>query len=179
MSERFDECPEEIRRAETLDRGHGRIERRSIEVLPISPSESGWPHTHVACRITRIREIVRKNIVIHESKEKVFYAGSMNAFSRSPEEFLKLSRGHWTIENNLHYHKDRSLDEDRNPAAEHGSGRIMCFLRSVAALVLGKAKEPLNVVKLRLALKPHLLMRLLFCNDLSEWMKKYRPFALP
>jgi len=178
MNECFDKYPKEIRRAQTLDRGHGRIEKRSIEVLPISPSLSGWPHTHVACRVTRNRKTIKRNTLMNESEEIVFYVGSMTASSRSAAEFLKLPRGHWTIENGLHYHKDRSLDEDRNTASEHGSGRVMCFLRSIAALVLGRGKEPLNVIKMRLAFKPHLLMGLLSCNDLSQWMNKYRPFTL-
>jgi predicted transposase YbfD/YdcC len=173
----FEQYEGNLPRAETRNRGHGRIEHRIVEVLPISPAESGWPYTKVACRITRNRKTVRKNIVVNESEETVFYVGSMAADSRSPAEFLNLSRGHWIIENGLHYHKDRSLDEDRNPAAEQKSGRVMCFLRSITALILGKAKEPLNVVKMRLALNLRLLMGLLSSDELSQWLKRYQPFT--
>lgn len=174
----FEQYDGEIPRAEVQNHGHGRIERRTIEVIPISPAESGWPYTRVACRITRNRKTVRKKIVVNESTETVLYVGSMAADSRSPAEFLKLSRGHWTIENCLHYHKDRSLDEDRNPAAELKSGRVMCFFRSITALMLGKAKESINVVKMRLAFHPYLLMGLLASPKLSQWMERYQPFTV-
>lgn len=177
MNECFEQYEGNPPRAETRNRGHGRIEHRIAEVIPISPAESGWPYTRVACRITRNRKTVRKNIVVNESEETVFYVGSMAADSRSPAEFLRLSRGHWIIENGLHYHKDRSLDEDRNPAGEQKSGRVMCFFRSITALILGKAKEPLNVVKMRLALNLRLLMGLLSSNELSQWLKQYQPFT--
>ncbi len=174
----FERYNGEIRHAEVQNHGHGRIERRSIDVIPILPSENGWPYIRVACRVTRNRKTVRKKIVVKESEETVFYIGSMAADSRSPEEFLNLSRGHWTIENCLHYHKDRSLDEDRNTAAELKSGRIMCFFRSIAALMLGKAEESINVIKMRLAFRPHLLMGLLASKKLSQWLERCHPFKI-
>ncbi len=38
---------------EDLDYGHGRIETRGLEMVPISPMETQWPHTYVACRVDR------------------------------------------------------------------------------------------------------------------------------
>jgi len=58
MDKCFEQYEGELPRAETRNRGHGRIEHRIAEVIPISPDESGWPYTRVACRITRKRKTV-------------------------------------------------------------------------------------------------------------------------
>jgi len=66
---------------------------------------------------------------------------------------LKLVRGHWGIENRLHHRKDRSMDEDRCRSSAAKTGRVMCCLRSIAALVLGRANESLSVVQRRFCRK--------------------------
>jgi predicted transposase YbfD/YdcC len=167
-----------LQRAETLDHAHGRIEHRSVEMAPISPAKTGWPHTHTACRVTRERQLIRRGEIVKTSHEQVVYIGSFSADSRSPEQVLKLVRGHWGIENCLHHRKDRSMDEDRNRASASKTGRVMCCLRSIVALVLGRAKESLNVVQRRLSGKTHLLIGLLSCGSLDEWERKYKPYEL-
>ena len=41
-------------------------------------------------------------------------------------------RGHWAIENKLHYRKDRTFDEGRSQVRGKGAARIMSMMRSVA-----------------------------------------------
>jgi predicted transposase YbfD/YdcC len=165
-----------LQRAETVDHAHGRIEWRSVEMAPISPAKTGWPHTHTACRVTRERQLIRRGETVETSREQVVYIGSFSADTRSPEEVLKLVRGHWGIENRLHHRKDRSMDEDRNRASANKTGRVMCCLRSIAALILGRAKESLSVVQRRLSRKTHLLVGLFSCRSLDEWERKYKPY---
>ena len=165
-------------KAETVDHAHGRIERRSVEMAPISPAKTGWPHTHTACRVTRVRQLIRRGETVETSREQVVYIGSFSADARSPEEVLELVRGHWGIENRLHHRKDRSMDEDRNRASASKTGRVMCCLRSIAALVLGRAKESLSVVRRRLSRKTHLIIGLLSSRSLEEWERKYKPYKL-
>ena len=164
--------------AETVDRAHGRIEHRSVEMAPISPAKTGWPHTHTACRVTRERQLIRRGQTVETSHEQVLYIASFSADSRSPEEVLKLVRGHWGIENRLHHRKDRSMDEDRNRASSSKIGRVMCCLRSITALVLGRAKESLSVVQRRLSCKTHLLVGLFSCRSLDQWEHKYKPYKI-
>jgi len=168
----------EVRRAQTVDGGHGRIEIRDIEMAPTSPVETRWPHTHVVCRVTRQRETRRRGQTVGTSSEEVFYVGSFAATTYTPEQVLKLIRNHWSIENGLHHRKDRSMDEDRCRASGHGYGRIMCCIRSLAAIVLGKARETLSVVQRRFSAKPHLLLRLLHCRSVHEWQEACRPYRL-
>ena len=147
-------------------------------MVPTSPIDTNWPHTHVACRITRDRETMRRGQVVTRSHEEALYVGSFAATTFTPEKVLDLARAHWSIENCLHHRKDRSMDEDRNRASERGIGRLMCCVRSLAAQILGRAKESLSVVQRRLSGKAHLAMRLLFCNSLEDWERTCKPYKL-
>ena len=168
----------EAQRARTLDKGHGRIEIRDLEMVPTTPVETHWPHTHVVCRVTRQRQTRRREQTLATSCEQAYYVGSFAANTYTPEQVLGLIRGHWSIENGLHHRKDRSMDEDRNRASGRGCGRVMCCIRSIAAIILGRARESISVVQRRLSGKIHLLLGLLSCRSVSEWERRYRPYGL-
>jgi predicted transposase YbfD/YdcC len=168
--------PAGIRRARTVEKGHGRIEIRQLEMASASPEETGWPHTHVACRVTRDRDTVRRGEIVSHSHEQVYFVGSFAETSRTAEQVLQLIRGHWSIENCLHHRKDRSMDEDRNRAGPRGTGRVMCCMRSVAAVVLGRSRESASAVQRRLSTKIHLVLGLLLCRSLTEWERSYKPY---
>lgn len=172
----FRRRPTRVRRARTVEKGHGRIESREIEVAPTSPVETRWPHTHVACRVTRDRETVRRGQVLSHSREEVYFVGSFPEASRTPEQVLELIRGHWSIENGLHHRKDRSMDEDRNRASARGIGRVMCCMRSLTALVLGRSRESGSEVQRRFSTKIHLVLGLFSCHSPAEWERSYHPY---
>jgi len=169
--------PDRVRRARTVEKGHGRIETREIEMAPTSPVETGWPHTHVVCRVTRVRETVRRGQTLNHSSVQVYFVGSFAETSRTPAQVLELTRGHWTIENCLHHRKDRSMDEDRNRAGARGIGRVMCCIRSLTALVLGRSRESASVVQRRFSTRIHLVLGLFSCRSLAEWERSYRPYT--
>jgi len=168
-----------VERAETLDCEHGRIEARTIEVVPTPPGNTGWPNTFAACRVTRDAEHMRRGEVVKTTHEQALYVGSFATTTYSPEEILGLTRGHWAgIENGLHHPKDRSMDEDRNRASAKGIGRVMSCLRSWSALILRRTRETKDVLYQRFSRKPHLLLRLLACRTLDEWERTCRPYKL-
>ncbi len=168
----------DIQTAESFDKGHGRIEARKIEIAPTSPIDTNWPHTHTVCRVTRDRQLVRRGELISQSHETSMYVASFSSSTFPPERIAKMIRGHWTIENVLHHRKDRSMDEDRCRASECGIGRVMCCIRSITALVLGRAKESLSVIQRRFSRKTHLVIQLLSCRNLHEWEQRYKPYKL-
>ena len=112
------------------------------------------------------------------TREQVLYVGSFAPTSRTPDKILELTRGHWSIENCLHHPKDRSMNEDRNRASVRGIGQVMCCLRSISALVLGRAKESTRVLKRRFSRKTHLILGLISCGSLAEWERRYKPYEL-
>jgi predicted transposase YbfD/YdcC len=99
----------------TIDKAHGRIETRSIQVAR-PPRWLNFPHVKQVAKVTRTRELKGK-----VEQESVFLISSLAVYKASPERLLELNRGHWGIENCVHYVRDVSLDEDRryhrkNPA---------------------------------------------------------------
>ena len=106
------------------------------------------------------------------------YVASFPVDKYPPEKVLAFTRGHWGIENSLHHRKDRSMDEDRNRASASKSGRTMCYLRSVSALIFNRSKESLSVIQRRISRHTHLLIRLLSCRSLNEWERCCKPYKL-
>ena len=165
-----------IKTAESFDHGHGRIETRKLQLVKISPVDTDWPHTFVACRVDRERQLLRREQVIDHSCEQSLYVGSFRSDTYAPEDVLALIRGHWSVENCLHHRKDRSMNEDRCRASARGIGRVMSCIRSLVTLVAGRTIESLSVIRRRFSRKTHLLVNLLFTNSLDQWEQKHKPY---
>jgi hypothetical protein len=87
-----------LRRAETIEKGHGRIETRRLEVTAslaehLSPS---WAGLAQVCRLTRERIVRGKT-----ATETVYGITSPTADEAGPERMLQLSRDHWGLTNPL------------------------------------------------------------------------------
>ena len=68
-----------------------------------------WPHLQQVCRLERQRVVKGKKQV------DVSYAiSSLPATDADARRLLSLSRGHWGIENRLHWVRDVTFDEDRS-----------------------------------------------------------------
>ena len=64
---------------------------------------------------------------------------SLPATVAIPERLLKLKRGHWTIENLLHYVKDVTMGEDRSTVHKDNGPKIMAALRNTAVSLMRRA----------------------------------------
>ena len=56
--------------------------------------------------------------------------------ARDAEQLLTLVRGHWTVENRLHWVRDVTFDEDRSQVRKGNGPRVMASLRNLAISVL-------------------------------------------
>ncbi len=61
---------------------------------------------------------------------------SLPATITIPERLLKLKRGHWGIENGLHYVKDVTMAEDKSTVHTDNGPKIMAALRNTALSLL-------------------------------------------
>jgi predicted transposase YbfD/YdcC len=91
--------------------GHGRIETRSIWVTEALNEYLDFPEVAQAFLIDR--EVVKKKTG-ELSRELAYGITSRPASEASPERLLQVNRGHWTIENRIHYVIDWNFDEDRS-----------------------------------------------------------------
>jgi predicted transposase YbfD/YdcC len=130
--------------AQTTDKGHGRLEIRSIRVSSELKGYSDWPGLEQVC------EIRRRWQSQGEWHEEVRYAvTSLPATAAIPARLLKLKRGHWTIENRLHYVKDVTLGEDRSTVHADNGPKIMATLRNTALSLLRRAGFSTIAARLR------------------------------
>jgi len=97
-----------------FETAHGRIEQRSIDVLPAQAAGIGqdWPSARQICRVTRYRQ-GKKNGQWKKAEQEIVYliARFPDGVEATPEELLAANRGHWGIEI-MHRNKDVILGED-------------------------------------------------------------------
>lgn len=120
--------------AQTTDKGHGRLEIRTIRVSSELKGYSDWPG------LEQVFEIRRQWKYKGEWREAVLYGiTSLPATIAIPERLLKIKRGHWTIENPLHYVKDVTMGEDRSTVHKDNGPKVMAALRNTAVSLLRHA----------------------------------------
>jgi hypothetical protein len=104
-----------LRRWESApEKAHGRIEQRTIEVLPAEAAgiEQGWPGVKQICRVCRSRQKKKGGVWQPPAIEIAYLITSLPAETALPKDILGLNRNHWGIENHLHRNKDVTLGED-------------------------------------------------------------------
>ena len=119
------------REARTIDKGHGRLEVRQLTASTDLTGFSDWPHLAQAIRIER------RWWEHGAGKQEIHYAiTSLPPRAADAARLLDLNRGHWSIENRLHYVKDVTFGEDRS-LVHHGYGpTILAMLRDSALSLL-------------------------------------------
>jgi predicted transposase YbfD/YdcC len=116
-----------------MDKGHGRIERRKYYVLNSNACVNAqlWPHVKSIGLVVRERQIIHRNKddeIINEdpSVEQETYIMSKEM---TAEEFGCYARGHWGIENSLHWVLDDFFREDRCTARKSHAAENLGLLR--------------------------------------------------
>ena len=127
----------------TRDKGHGRIEIRKIQTTSVLNNYITLPHVEQVCRIERITynldgELLRNEIA--------YGITSMSSEKADAARLLKFNRGHWCIENRLHWVRDVTFDEDRSQIRKGSGPRVMATLRNLV-ISLFRIHEIKNVAQ--------------------------------
>ena len=117
------------------DQGHSRIERRTYYVWndPTCINTEEWPE------VAGIGMVVRERLVIHRDEdgeileERPTVERETYILSRhmSAEEFGCYARGHWSVENSLHWVLDDALREDRCTARKGHATENLGLMRKI------------------------------------------------
>jgi hypothetical protein len=90
--------------------------------------------------LEQVFEIRRSFQYKGEWREDVRYGiTSLPAAIAAPLRLLQVKRGHWTVENRLHYVKDETMGEDRSTIHKDNGPKIMAALRNTAVSLLRHA----------------------------------------
>ena len=137
---------------------HGdRHERRTLFASTALNDYVRWPHVGQVCAIKRERTRKGKTTV-----EWACAITSLPPEHASPQRLLELWRGHWSIENKLHWVRDVTFDEDRSQVRTGSGPQVMAALRNTAIGVLRRAGHTNLAAALRTyASRPHAALTLL------------------
>ena len=142
--------------AASVEDGHGRHEERYVTVIADPeglPAE--WKDVAAVVVVGREREVKGKNASTHH-----FYLTSLRAGAEALAGYV---RGHWGVENGLHWCLDVSFREDANRTRDRNAGANLGMVRRVAASLLkqDKGKGSIKAKMLTAALDTKYLERVL------------------
>lgn len=122
---------EQLDQAQTLDKQHGRVERRILQASTRLAAHLDWPGVAQVCRIDR--HTLRDDKQVHET---AYAITSVPRPLADAAQLLEWKRGHWGIENRLHYVRDVSFGEDHSQIRKGSAPQCLAALRNAAITFL-------------------------------------------
>jgi predicted transposase YbfD/YdcC len=113
--------------ASGLDKGHGRITRRTIQVLP-APPNLPFPHVN---QVWLIERYVTDTTGAHLSAVAQLGVASHTPEQATPADIAAYTQSHWAIES-LHWIRDTCYREDHSRVRTRSGPRVLASLRNLA-----------------------------------------------
>ena len=114
--------------ASSVSTGHGRRARRTIKAV-LAPA---WIEFDGAAQVAQLRRTVTKK---GKKTVEVVYLITSDR-DADPATLAAWVRGHWEIENRLHWVRDVTYQEDKSLVRTGNAPRVMASLRSLAISLL-------------------------------------------
>ena len=125
--------------AHKVNKGHGRIETRSITTSEMLNTYSAWPGLAQVYRLERQFQWLRNGDCYHTSCEVEFGITSLTRQEASPLRLLNIRKAHWGIETGLHYRRDVTLKEDATRMTVGNTGQVMASLNNLVLALIRQA----------------------------------------
>jgi predicted transposase YbfD/YdcC len=149
----------DLRRLKTVERGHGRDETREYYIAPAPEAlRTTWKDARSIGMVCRSRTRV---VTGDETDEVVYYLSSLPP---KVKQFAHAVRGHWGIENRLHWCLDVIFAEDKSRVRKDHSPLNLSMIRRLALAILRKdtsLKNSLRGKRLRAGWDEQVLRQLL------------------
>jgi predicted transposase YbfD/YdcC len=130
--------PKDFETAHTVNKGHGRIEQRTLTVSSQLKDFLDWPYLEQVFKLERKFTCLKTGKI---QKQVVYGFTSLSREETHPHKLLALIRSYWGIENGLHYRRDVTLHEDRTRMTKRNAARVMvCLNNLVLGILIGKLK---------------------------------------
>src|SRR6266508_2915865 len=124
-----------------------------------TPGESVWPHARAFLRVDYVK--VQNGKVLQQDDR--MYVCSRDPKSLSSQQWLKLVRAHWGVENNNHHTLDTAFAEDERPwiVADANGMLAVLLLRRIAYTLLALFRASLRTEE----------NRAMPWRDLMDWLR--------
>ena len=149
-----------VSRFETEETGHGRRETRTYYVCPV-PKD--LPNRHRWKKLTAIGLAV--NLTLRDGKETSEVRHYILSKKLTGKKFAAAARGHWSIENRLHWQLDVTFGEDQcRVRKDHADANLSLLRRTTLSLLTNNHTRKIGVKNKRLAAAwdEHYLAQVLF-----------------
>lgn len=121
----------------TLEKDHGRIEERRCwvtEDIEWLEQKEEWKNLKSVIMVEAVREVLGKE----KTSERRYFISSLGA---NAEQALRAVRGHWAVENELHWCLDIGFREDECQIREARSAENFAALRHIGLNLLKQEKS--------------------------------------
>jgi len=145
---------------QTVEKNRGRIETRCLTTCSLLTESSDWPYLQQVFKLERRRVL---GVTGEIQTEIVYGVTSLTAQAANPQRLLELNRGHWGIENGLHYRRDVTLREDAGRTKFKRFGQVIASLNNlIIGLTIGRGWTNLAQARRYYEAHPDLALKLLF-----------------
>jgi predicted transposase YbfD/YdcC len=148
-----------IHTAQTVNKGHGRREKRTLWVSTELNDYLDWPGV---AQVFRIERVIWYEKHRGYTRQVVYGLTSLSPERASPKQLLALVRQYWKIETGLHYRRDVTLKEDATRLTLGNAGHTMAILNNaIIGLCLQNGYQNLAQARRLFNAKPELAFDLL------------------
>lgn len=117
------------------NKGHGRIEQRTLTASSLLNDYLDWPHVQQVFRLERRFTFLRKGQVVRVEQQVHYGLTSLNPTQANPEQLLDMKRSYWQIETGLHYRRDTTFHEDATRMSHpHATRNLTTVHNSILSL---------------------------------------------
>ena len=141
--------------AQKVNKGHGRIEIRTITTSEMLNAYAAWPGLAQVYRLEREFQWWRRGVCYKTSHQVEFGITSLAREKASPGQLLEIRRSHWGIETGSHYRRDVTLKEDATRFTIGHGARVLANIHNLV-LALIRQTGFLNAAQARRFFAAHL-----------------------
>jgi hypothetical protein len=135
-------APERIHTS--VEKGHGRVEKRTVRTTSILTLQQKWPGLAQGLEITRERTVKGETTV-----EVVYGMTSLEPEEANAKRLSGLVREHWGMENGLHYVRDVTLGEDACRVRKGSAPQVLAAVRNAVIHLLAGVEAPSHAAAIR------------------------------
>ncbi len=120
---------------ETLDKDHGRVEKRIYHII----NGENLPDKNLWVGVKSLGMVIRERTLRKKTTQEIQYY--INSIEIDGKLFEKSARGHWGVENGLHWSLDVVLREDNSRYRDRIGAQNLAIMRKITLGILTKDKS--------------------------------------
>jgi predicted transposase YbfD/YdcC len=157
----FSPVPTDFQTAQTINSGHGRIEKRTLTTSSLLQKTCDWPGAAQVFKLERETQLVARGVT---RAEVAYGITSLSAAEADPARLLEIVRTHWEQENGLHYRRDVTLAEDACRVKQWDVAHALAILNNLVLALLLRFQANAAKAQRHYAAHPDQALRLVFSH---------------